>query len=185
MRSGSRRDWIRRTSCSTATRNRVRHEVMPTLRRLNPRIDDALARFAMRPARTRNTSTNSPRRLSTPSRRPTVPTCLSPGANSPHYHGRSPRESSASPSPQVHGSVPISKQHTSTAVLDALQGHPAAIRYPGGITATIDQTSLIIGKGSLPHVSLDRARRSRGTRPRHRRAARNRGVPRASTSHAR
>jgi tRNA(Ile)-lysidine synthase len=134
----------------TAARNRVRHEVMPTLRRLNPRIEQALARFADAAGADveflNETATQAFTALAT-------------------FHGSNvtlPRhELAALPRAlasrvlrlafaQAHGGAADLEAAHIEVVLEALHGPPGSHSLPGGITATIDQTSVIIGKRSMP-----------------------------------
>jgi tRNA(Ile)-lysidine synthase len=134
----------------TATRNKVRHEVLPALGRLNLRIEEALARFAESAGSdatyldqlagsafdqladssassisiTRTDLSDLPRPIAT----------------------RVSRLAFA----HVHGShIDLEATHIE-ALLEALRGPPGSHSLPGGVTATIDQRSLILSKGRPP-----------------------------------
>jgi tRNA(Ile)-lysidine synthase len=131
-----------------ATRNRVRHEVLPLVRLMNPRIEEALARFAdaaaaddaylddlarhafHRIARTRGSAVTMSRRdlalLPPPLAARAVRLAFTHATGSP---------------------AGLESAHIQ-AVLDALAGPPGTHSLPGGITASLDQQSLHIGPGA-------------------------------------
>ena len=134
----------------TATRNRVRHEVVPMLRRLNPRVEEALARFAAAASADAEyldeLATQAFTALATSHRsNVTLPR----------------RELSALPRPLASRLIRLAfaQAHESTADLEsvhiagllvALQGPPGSHSLPGEVTATIDHAHLILSKGAPP-----------------------------------
>ena len=130
-----------------ATRNRVRLEVMPALRRLNPRIEEALARFA-------DAAGADADYLDELAGQAFGALATSHGSDVTIPR----RELAALPRPlasrlirlafaQAHGTVADLEAAHVEAVLDALHGPPGSHSLPGGVTATLDQTSLIIANG--------------------------------------
>jgi len=133
----------------TATRNQVRHELMPVLRRLNPRIEEALARFAHAAgadveylddlaaqrftgfATSHGSGVTLPRRALAALPRPLASRLIRLAFT------------------QAHQSTADLESTHIAALLDALKRRPGSHSLPGGVTATIDQTSLIIAKGRL------------------------------------
>ena len=132
-----------------ATRNRVRLQIMPVLRELNPRIEEALARFAAaasadnrhledladaafsRLAERKGAAINLPRRdlAALP---PAVATRVLNIAFT-----------------RLHGAAADLESAHIEAVREALRGAPGRLSLPGGIYATIDQSNLILSRGPL------------------------------------
>jgi tRNA(Ile)-lysidine synthase len=138
----------------TATRNRVRHEVMPTLRRLNPRIEEALARFA-------GAAVSDVEYLDELATQAFSSLATSQGSAVTLPR----RELAALPRPlasrlirlafaRAHGTAADLEARHIEAVLYALHGPPGSQSFPGAITATIDQASVTIGSGQLPRAAI-------------------------------
>lgn len=134
----------------TATRNRVRHEVMPTLRRLNPRIEEALARFAEAASADAEYLDELATQAFT-----SLATSHDSNVTLPRHELAALPRALASrvlrlAFARAHDSIADLESAHIAALLDACGGPPGSHSLPGGITATIDQTSLIIGTGSPP-----------------------------------
>jgi tRNA(Ile)-lysidine synthase len=130
----------------TATRNRVRRELMPVLRKLNPRIEEALARFAA----AASADTEYLDELATQA----FSALAAPGDSAVALNRP---QLAALPRPlasrviclafaQAHGTPADIESTHIEAVLDALTGRTGSHSLPGGVTATNAYSSLVISK---------------------------------------
>jgi tRNA(Ile)-lysidine synthase len=133
-----------------ANRNRVRHELLPVLRRLNPRIEESLARFARSAAADDAYLDDLARHA--------FHGIAEPGGTGVTL---SRRDLALLPTPlaarvirlafaQIVGtSAGLESTHIE-AVLDALEERPVTHSLPEGVIATLDQSSLTFSRGRLP-----------------------------------
>jgi tRNA(Ile)-lysidine synthase len=131
----------------TATRNKVRHEVLPALGRLNPRVDEALARFAESAGSDATyldqLAGSAFDQLADSSASSISITRTDFGDLARPIATRVIRLAFA----HVHGSdIDLEATHIE-ALLEALRGPPGSHSLPADVTATIDQRSLILVKG--------------------------------------
>jgi tRNA(Ile)-lysidine synthase len=139
-----------------ATRNKIRHELMPMLRRLNPRIEEALARFAIAAgedaeyladlAAHRFTDSAAFEGSQVSLRRQELRRLP------PALASRVVRLAFA----LAHGAAADLEAVHIEAVLEALSGPPGSHSLPGGVTASIDHVNLIVGKGApAPSATIE------------------------------